>query len=170
MMFTFTVVTNQDTWFSCHVYPNPQWEWQLQHFPTATMNNPFKESRSLPRMKCNSWQLVENKCATIVSVRGKGLITPDTYKQIRLSNMFCSPGNGLRHLVIEVHCVTPGLLVNELRHMGKWRLNASCSPHVEKKALGKMTAIRLKWDTRQELPAAWATHTNTHTQNRLADK
>lgn len=74
------------------------------------------------------------------------------------------PGNGLRHLVIAVHCVTPRLLVNELRHMGKWRLNAGRSPHVEKKTLGKMTAILLKWDTTQALPAAWTrTHTHTHT-------
>lgn len=75
------------------------------------------------------------------------------------------PGNGLRHLVIEVHRVTSKLLVNELRHIEKCWLNAERSHHVEKKTLGKMTAILLKWDATRQLPAE-RTHTLTQWTNR----
>lgn len=67
----------------------------------------------------------------------------------------------MRHLVIEVHCVISKLLVNGLRHIVKCWLNADYSPHVEKKTLGKMTAILLKEDATQQLPAE---QTNTLTK------
>lgn len=41
------------------------------------------------------------------------------------------PGNGLRHLVIEVRCVISKLLVNGLRHTVKCWLNAHYFPHDE---------------------------------------
>lgn len=75
------------------------------------------------------------------------------------------PGNGLRHLVIEVHCVTSKLLVNGLRHIVKCWLNADYSPHVEKKTLGKMTAILLKEDATQQLQ-----NRQTHLQSGQPDK
>lgn len=78
------------------------------------------------------------------------------------------PGNGLRHLVIEVHRVTSKLLVNELRHIEKCWLNADRSAHVEKKTLGKMTAILLKWDATRQLPAE-RTHTLAQWTNRQTE-
>lgn len=67
--------------------------------------------------------------------------------------------------------VTSKLLVNELRHIEKCRLNADRSPHVgkkKKKTLGKMTAILLKWDATRQLPAE-RTHALTKWTNRQTE-
>lgn len=73
-------------------------------------------------------------------------------------------GNGLRHLVIAAHCVTPRLLVNELRHMGKWRLNAGRSPHVEKKDIRENDCHSVEMGYNAGITCRMDTHAHTHTQ------
>lgn len=63
--------------------------------------------------------------------------------------------------MIAAHCVTPRLLVNELRHMGKWRLNAGRSPHVEKKDIRENDCHSVEMGYNAGITCRMDTHAHT---------